>query len=50
MISNDETVFYAGSFDDMKQYYDLGEVTISVSADCEFEGLSDPEKDPCIFF
>lgn len=50
LVSNDETVFYANGFDDLKQYYELGEVTIPVSADFEFEDSSDLEKGPCTYY
>lgn len=50
LISNDETVFYANGFDDMKQYYELGEVTIPVSADFEFEDSANLEKGPCTYY
>ena len=50
LVSNDETVFYANGFDDLKQYYELGEVTIPVSADFEFEDSSDLERGPCTYY
>ena len=50
LISNDETVFYMNGFDDMKQYYELGEVTLPVSADFEFEDSADLEKGPCTYY
>ena len=50
MVSNDENVFYAIVFDDLKQYYELGEVTIPVSADFEFEDSSDLERGPCTYY
>lgn len=50
LVTNDETVFYAKDFNDMKQYYALGEATIPVSVDFEFEDSSDLEKGPCIYY
>lgn len=50
LVSNDETVFYANGFNDAKQYCELGEVTIPVSADFEFEDSSDLEKGPCTYY
>lgn len=50
LVTNDETVFYANDFNDMKQYYELGEVTVPVSVDFEFEDSSDLEKGPCTYY
>lgn len=50
LVTNDETVFYANNFNDGKQYYELGEVTIPVSADFVFEDSSDLEKGSCTYY
>lgn len=50
LVSGDEGVFYVSGLDDMKQYYALGEATIPVSADFEFEDLSDPEKGTSLYY
>ena len=48
--TDDNTVFYADGFDDMKQYYELGEVTLPVSPDFEFVDSSDLEKGPRTYY
>lgn len=50
LVSSDETTFYANGYDDLKQYYEIGETTIPVSADLEFEDASDPDKDPTTYY
>ena len=50
VVSDDNTVFYADGFDDMKSYYELGEVTLPVSQDFVFEDSSDLEKGPRTYY
>ena len=50
LVTDDDTVFYADGFDDMKQYYELGEVTLPVSPDFEFVDSSDLEKGPRTYY
>ena len=50
LVSGDESGFHAVEFNDAKLYYALGEVTILVSADFEFEDSSDPEKGACTYY
>lgn len=50
LVSNESTAFYARGTDDMKQYYELGEATVPVSPDFEFEDASDLEKGPRTYY
>ena len=50
LVSGDESGFHAVEFNDAKLYYALGEVTLPVSADFEFEDSSDPEKGACTYY
>ena len=51
LVSNDSTAYYADGFDDMKQYYELGEATVPVSADeFTFVDSSDLDKDPVTYY
>ena len=50
LVSGDEAGFHAVEFNDAKLYYELGEVTIPVSADFEFEDSSDLEKGTCTYY
>ena len=51
LVSNDSTAFYASGFDDLKQYYELGEATVPVSADeFTFEDASDLDSDPVTYY
>lgn len=43
LVTDDDTVYYADDFDDLKLYYALGEATIPVSGDFQFEDSSDLE-------
>ena len=50
LISDDSTTFYAGGFNDLKQYYELGEATVPVSADAfTFVDSSDPANGPATY-
>ena len=50
LVSDDETVFHAVSFNDLKLYYEIGEAMLPVSSDFVFEDESDPEKGSRIFY
>lgn len=50
LASSEESGFCAVGFDDLKQYYELGEATIPVSADFEFVDDSDPEKGSVTYY
>lgn len=51
LVSNGSTTFYASGFDDLKQYYELGEATVPVSADeFTFEDASDLDSDPVTYY
>ena len=50
LVTDDDTVFYADGFDDLKQYYELGEVTLPVSPNFEFVDSSDLENGPCTYY
>ena len=50
LVTNDETVYYADDFNDMKQYWELGESAVPVSVDFLFEDSSDLEKGPCTYY
>lgn len=44
LTSDEDTVFYVKGADDGKQYYELGETTVKVSVDFEFDDLSKAES------
>lgn len=50
LFSNDEGVYYEIGFSDVKNWYEIGEVTLRVSADLEFRDNADPEKGEQIYF
>lgn len=51
LAANDGTAFYANGFDDLKQYCELGEATLPVSADeFQFVDASDLESDPVTYY
>lgn len=51
LVTNGNTVYYLDQFDMLKEYYELGEATIPVSADdFEFVDSSDLDKDPITYY
>ena len=45
LISNDNTVYYEIGMSDMKNYYELGEVTLPVSDEFEYVDQSNPDDE-----
>lgn len=50
LVSSETSGFYIGGLNDAKEYYELGEATLPVSADFEFEDSSDLEKGACTYY
>lgn len=50
LFSNDDGVYYESGFNDSKNWYELGTVTLRVSADFEFRDHMDPDKGEQIYY
>ena len=49
LISNDNTVYYEIGMSDMKNYYELGEVTLPVSDEFEYVDQSNPDAEKAYY-
>ena len=47
--TDDNTVFYESGYSDVKSYYELGKVTLNVSAEFTYTDASDLDKDPVVY-
>lgn len=50
LVPSEGTTFYANDFNDMKLYYEVGEATVPVSTEFEFEDSSNLEKGSCTYY
>ena len=48
--TDENTVWYECGYSDIKSYYELGKVTLRVSADMNFYDSSDLDKGECIYY
>ena len=49
MHTDDNTVYYERGYSDVKSYYELGKVTLPVSAEFLYHDASDMDKDAVIY-
>ena len=50
MFTNDSGIFFRVGFSDVKNWYEVGEVTLPVSTEFECRDTSDPDKEEVVFF
>lgn len=50
LFTDDSGIFYESGFNDVKNWYEVGEATIRVSADFEYLDNSDPEQGEIVFY